>query len=64
MVMEYWSGWFDLWGGLHHVFTAEGETDFVLEVTAESQTLTARWVDRVSFQGETVSVLTVRQASR
>uniref|UniRef100_A0A3B4G4V6 Beta-galactosidase-1-like protein 2 n=1 Tax=Pundamilia nyererei TaxID=303518 RepID=A0A3B4G4V6_9CICH len=23
MVMEYWSGWFDLWGGLHHVYTAE-----------------------------------------
>lgn len=23
MVMEYWSGWFDLWGGLHHVFPAE-----------------------------------------
>nr|XP_023822481.1 beta-galactosidase-1-like protein 2 isoform X4 [Salvelinus alpinus] len=25
MVMEYWSGWFDLWGDLHHVFAAEGE---------------------------------------
>ncbi|CAK6972296.1 beta-galactosidase-1-like protein 2 [Scomber scombrus] len=25
MVMEYWSGWFDLWGGLHHVFTAEAQ---------------------------------------
>ncbi|XP_069390129.1 beta-galactosidase-1-like protein 2 isoform X3 [Paralichthys olivaceus] len=23
MVMEYWSGWFDLWGNLHHVYTAE-----------------------------------------
>ncbi|XP_029537174.1 beta-galactosidase-1-like protein 2 isoform X2 [Oncorhynchus nerka] len=23
MVMEYWSGWFDLWGDLHHVFAAE-----------------------------------------
>lgn len=23
MVMEYWSGWFDVWGDLHHVFTAE-----------------------------------------
>ncbi|MEQ2265030.1 hypothetical protein XENORESO_001226, partial [Xenotaenia resolanae] len=30
MVMEYWSGWFDLWGGLHHVFTAE---DMILVVT-------------------------------
>ena len=46
------------------MFTAEGETDFVPEVTAESQTLTARWVDRVSFQGETGSVITVRQAPR
>ncbi|XP_056466496.1 beta-galactosidase-1-like protein 2 isoform X1 [Gadus chalcogrammus] len=23
MVMELWSGWFDLWGGLHHLFPAE-----------------------------------------
>uniref|UniRef100_A0A8C9YUA0 Beta-galactosidase n=1 Tax=Sander lucioperca TaxID=283035 RepID=A0A8C9YUA0_SANLU len=23
LVMEYWSGWFDLWGDLHHVYTAE-----------------------------------------
>lgn len=27
MVMEYWSGWFDLWGELHHVYAAEGKTD-------------------------------------
>ena len=26
MVMEYWSGWFDLWGDLHHVYSAEGKT--------------------------------------
>ena len=26
MVMELWSGWFDLWGGLHHLFPAEGKT--------------------------------------
>ncbi|XP_029303033.1 beta-galactosidase-1-like protein 2 isoform X2 [Cottoperca gobio] len=25
MVMEYWSGWFDLWGDLHHVYTAEAQ---------------------------------------
>uniref|UniRef100_A0A8C9W851 Si:dkey-224e22.2 n=1 Tax=Scleropages formosus TaxID=113540 RepID=A0A8C9W851_SCLFO len=25
MVMEYWSGWFDVWGGLHHVFEADAE---------------------------------------
>uniref|UniRef100_A0A8C2ZIW8 Beta-galactosidase n=1 Tax=Cyclopterus lumpus TaxID=8103 RepID=A0A8C2ZIW8_CYCLU len=29
MVMEYWSGWFDLWGDLHHVYTAE---DVVTEI--------------------------------
>lgn len=28
MVMEYWSGWFDLWGNLHHVYTAEGKAYF------------------------------------
>lgn len=22
--MEYWSGWFDVWGDHHHVFHAEG----------------------------------------
>lgn len=22
--MEYWSGWFDVWGESHHVFHAEG----------------------------------------
>ncbi|CAK6972297.1 beta-galactosidase-1-like protein 2 [Scomber scombrus] len=32
MVMEYWSGWFDLWGGLHHVFTAEEMTAVVTEI--------------------------------
>ncbi|KAG7470498.1 hypothetical protein MATL_G00114490 [Megalops atlanticus] len=31
MVMEYWSGWFDVWGGRHHVFCAE---DLVTEVMA------------------------------
>lgn len=25
MVMEYWSGWFDVWGEHHHVFHAEGK---------------------------------------
>ncbi|KAI1893452.1 hypothetical protein AGOR_G00123870 [Albula goreensis] len=23
LVMEYWAGWFDLWGDLHHVFSVE-----------------------------------------
>lgn len=24
LVMEYWSGWFDVWGEAHHVFDAQG----------------------------------------
>ncbi|KAM4566081.1 beta-galactosidase-1-like protein 2 [Odontesthes bonariensis] len=32
MVMEYWSGWFDLWGGLHHVYSAEDMISVVTEV--------------------------------
>ncbi|XP_007562829.1 beta-galactosidase-1-like protein 2 isoform X1 [Poecilia formosa] len=32
MVMEFWSGWFDLWGGLHHVFPAEDMISVVKEV--------------------------------
>ncbi|XP_071765732.2 beta-galactosidase-1-like protein 2 [Centroberyx gerrardi] len=32
MVMEYWSGWFDLWGGLHHVFTPEEMLAVVSEI--------------------------------
>uniref|UniRef100_A0A3B5L2K6 Beta-galactosidase n=1 Tax=Xiphophorus couchianus TaxID=32473 RepID=A0A3B5L2K6_9TELE len=32
MVMEYWSGWFDLWGGLHHVFPAEDMVSVVREI--------------------------------
>ncbi|KAM3874801.1 beta-galactosidase-1-like protein 2 [Diretmus argenteus] len=32
MVMEYWSGWFDLWGDLHHVFTAEDMLAVVTEI--------------------------------
>ncbi|KAM7413457.1 hypothetical protein PAMA_020718 [Pampus argenteus] len=32
MVMEYWSGWFDLWGDLHHVFTAEDMLPVVTEI--------------------------------
>ncbi|XP_028319765.1 beta-galactosidase-1-like protein 2 isoform X2 [Gouania willdenowi] len=23
MVMEYWSGWFDVWGGRHHIYSPE-----------------------------------------
>ncbi|KAM4628311.1 beta-galactosidase-1-like protein 2 isoform 2-T2 [Polymixia lowei] len=32
MVMEYWSGWFDLWGNLHHVFPAEDMVAVVTEI--------------------------------
>ncbi|KAF7219256.1 beta-galactosidase-1-like protein 2 isoform X1 [Nothobranchius furzeri] len=32
MVMEYWSGWFDLWGGLHHVYTSEDMIPVVTEI--------------------------------
>ncbi|XP_054868376.1 beta-galactosidase-1-like protein 2 isoform X2 [Amphiprion ocellaris] len=32
MVMEYWSGWFDTWEGLHHVFAAEKMAGVVEEI--------------------------------
>ncbi|XP_070685504.1 beta-galactosidase-1-like protein 2 isoform X2 [Pempheris klunzingeri] len=32
MVMEYWSGWFDLWGDLHHVYPAEDMMPVVTEI--------------------------------
>lgn len=32
MVMEYWSGWFDLWGDLHHVYPAEDMIAVVTEI--------------------------------
>ncbi|KAJ8368845.1 hypothetical protein SKAU_G00088730 [Synaphobranchus kaupii] len=32
LVMEYWSGWFDLWGDLHHVFPAEDMVAAVTEI--------------------------------
>lgn len=32
MVMEYWSGWFDLWGELHHVYAAEDMGPVVTEI--------------------------------
>ncbi|CAL1570919.1 unnamed protein product [Knipowitschia caucasica] len=32
MVMEFWSGWFDLWGDLHHVFPAEDMAAVVTEI--------------------------------
>uniref|UniRef100_A0A8C4EID9 Si:dkey-224e22.2 n=1 Tax=Dicentrarchus labrax TaxID=13489 RepID=A0A8C4EID9_DICLA len=32
MVMEYWSGWFDVWGDHHHVFHAEDMLAVVSEI--------------------------------
>ncbi|XP_034557096.1 beta-galactosidase-1-like protein 2 [Notolabrus celidotus] len=32
MVMEYWSGWFDVWGEHHHVFHAEDMVAVVSEI--------------------------------
>ncbi|KAH0623280.1 hypothetical protein JD844_031426 [Phrynosoma platyrhinos] len=32
MVMEYWTGWFDSWGELHHVFDADGMVQTVGKV--------------------------------
>uniref|UniRef100_A0A8C4EIK1 Beta-galactosidase n=1 Tax=Dicentrarchus labrax TaxID=13489 RepID=A0A8C4EIK1_DICLA len=32
LVMEYWSGWFDLWGELHHVYAAEDIIPVVTEI--------------------------------
>ena len=25
MVMDYWTGWYDVWGELHHVLPPEGK---------------------------------------
>ncbi|XP_056139712.1 beta-galactosidase-1-like protein 2 [Lampris incognitus] len=32
MVMEYWSGWFDVWGEHHHIFRAEDMVAVVSEI--------------------------------
>ncbi|CAL8360872.1 unnamed protein product [Merluccius merluccius] len=32
MVMEYWSGWFDVWGENHHIFQAEDMLAVVSEI--------------------------------
>lgn len=32
MVMDFWTGWYDAWGELHHVLPPEGKTvspDFI-----------------------------------
>ncbi|XP_043937104.1 beta-galactosidase-1-like protein 2 isoform X1 [Protopterus annectens] len=32
MVMEYWTGWFDFWGGLHHVFKVDEMMEIVGDI--------------------------------
>ncbi|XP_070825918.1 beta-galactosidase-1-like protein 2 [Chaetodon trifascialis] len=39
MVMEYWSGWFDLWGELHHVYTAEDMVPVVTEILKQDMSI-------------------------
>ncbi|XP_024910735.1 beta-galactosidase-1-like protein 2 isoform X2 [Cynoglossus semilaevis] len=39
MVMEYWTGWFDLWGNLHHVFPAEDMTSVVEEILKQDMSI-------------------------
>uniref|UniRef100_A0A8C8DAQ4 Beta-galactosidase n=1 Tax=Oncorhynchus tshawytscha TaxID=74940 RepID=A0A8C8DAQ4_ONCTS len=39
MVMEYWSGWFDLWGDLHHVFAAEDMVAIVTEILKQDASI-------------------------
>lgn len=29
MVMDYWTGWYDVWGDLHHVLPPEGRAVFL-----------------------------------
>lgn len=31
MVMEYWTGWFDSWGGPHNILDSSGECFAVLK---------------------------------
>uniref|UniRef100_A0A7N6B212 Beta-galactosidase n=1 Tax=Anabas testudineus TaxID=64144 RepID=A0A7N6B212_ANATE len=39
MVMEYWSGWFDLWGNLHHVYAAEDMISVVTEILKQDMSI-------------------------
>ncbi|KAM6933824.1 beta-galactosidase-1-like protein 2 [Xenentodon cancila] len=39
MVMEYWSGWFDLWGDLHHVYSAEDMIPVVTEILKQGMSI-------------------------
>ncbi|XP_018603858.2 beta-galactosidase-1-like protein 2 isoform X1 [Scleropages formosus] len=39
MVMEYWSGWFDVWGGLHHVFEADEMVPVIAELLSQGMSI-------------------------
>ncbi|KAJ8368846.1 hypothetical protein SKAU_G00088740 [Synaphobranchus kaupii] len=39
MVMEYWSGWFDVWGDPHHVFCAEDMATVVTEILKQGMSI-------------------------
>ncbi|KAG5837162.1 beta-galactosidase-1-like protein 2 isoform X1 [Anguilla rostrata] len=39
LVMEYWSGWFDLWGDLHHVFPTENMLAVVTEILKQDMSI-------------------------
>ncbi|XP_075046431.1 beta-galactosidase-1-like protein 2 isoform X1 [Mixophyes fleayi] len=39
MVMEYWTGWFDHWGGDHHVFDVDQMVSTVTEVVAKGASI-------------------------
>ncbi|XP_064157232.1 beta-galactosidase-1-like protein 2 [Anguilla rostrata] len=39
MVMEYWCGWFDVWGDPHHVFHAEDMVPVVTEILKQGMSI-------------------------
>lgn len=39
MVMEFWSGWFDIWGDLHHVFPAEDMIAVVTDILTRDMSI-------------------------
>ncbi|XP_029111493.1 beta-galactosidase-1-like protein 2 isoform X2 [Scleropages formosus] len=39
LVMEYWSGWFDVWGEDHHTFSAEDMVSVVREVLKQGMSI-------------------------
>ncbi|XP_036392377.1 beta-galactosidase-1-like protein 2 [Megalops cyprinoides] len=39
LVMEYWAGWFDLWGDLHHIFAAEDMIATVTEILKQGMSI-------------------------